>query len=1141
MCFFSSFLGQGFIDLSAPNVVQSQVSYFPSDSSITSRSPLATVEPNTTNRVNLILSSNILNPNLLYTFRLSATNSAGTSYSEITLRVNSPPKSATLSPIPALGIALETEFEFSVSGALDDVVEVPLLYQFGIVLNDIIGGMETAVSSDTASIQWLTGLQVSPSLQTVLPSGGEENNFTLDVLARIFNRNGGYSDVQSSVAVLPNPSVSIAFFNTGINQLHSNLNTTKEWSIALSRLVGYLSEINKNSSFVADIPLKERALRMFLDIFDTYLPVSPTHLSLATSVFSAITVNQSVSDTNLQRRVSESLTAIAAWFRDETALSPSFFSVPLQDSDEPLLLQSSYLSPEREVFSTADAAALLYPWMHLLERDEVEPQIQMDFLRGVESVSNVLCQQLSTGESPSFVNLSLVNLHTIIAPPMGLFNVSGHAIDFGSSVTEVYQSQACTERGVACPETCFVGVLYPMDHTTQKEETQVMQLAEITHDKIRKEIEGSDPSKLELFSAIFSVSVSIPSQNSYLMIQNLSNPIQILIPVDQPLPENTSIVLCLYREVGGASSFQNFDWLLDDTSPPSIVTMDSVDYYLCLFHHLSEFAIGRLPPPVITSPPTAEPETSPTTIATTVTTVTERQTTAAPATTQPAGSSPAGAIAGVVIVLLIVGVVLAVILVLFLVWRKNKKRKMKIAPDESSSKMEPDPAELVQAGPLTPDESKIPMDIIQCLEEGKRTRLGKMNVLPSIRLRELRHEITENFPNLKNKPFYFLTRQLCDIEPSTEQQQFVSIVFGDKPIFIREVLSESMQTKKHFCVCGNAAQFECSNCSSQGYCSPECQSSHWTEKHQKECSRLSERKRRTDVLYNRQSTSVVPIGTSLSPISETPQRAPMGLLSTTTPIASDWKTFMQQKSSTVTDPRQQLGQLPGSSVARTRALSIPANNVTTLGSLSRRISLPQPEQGQAPLTSHAMPSTAMQPTLGPLKRVPLVGDYASQAGIQRPSVMTSTVGNIAPIFPRHSLGQVSPGMQSLQSPPLHSTPQQPAFFSRRPLPRSLSPAYLPPECHLSIQSVGSPFSPTEIRSEPLLESEENDYRSTDEESDERSEDGAVSKMSSDSRPPTLAVRKKRRKKGESSSESSSSSEDSDTGEESHRGISEEKN
>ena len=1053
--------------------------------------------------------------------------------------LDSPPKSARLYSIPTSGISLEMEFELGVSGALDVAVDVPLLYQFGIVLND---SLDSAVTLDIVSIQWLSGLQVSPFLQTMLPSGEEENNFTLDVLARVYDRNGGYSDVHSSVVVLPNPSMSIDFFKAGISQLHSNLNNTKDWITALSNLIAYLSEMNKNASFKANVPLKEQALLTFLDIFDFYLPVSHTHISLAISVFSAITINQSVLDSNLQRRVSKRLIAIAEWFRDETSLFPSFFTVPFQD--EPLFLQSSYLSPEREVFSTGDAVALLSSWIHLLESDEVDNQIHVDFLHGVESVSNVLCQQISTGESPYFVNLSLVNLYAIIAPPEGIFNVSGHAISFGSSVTEIYRAQACTVKGVACSEACFVGILY---HITQRDGEKLLQFSKRTREKISKEIEGSDPFKVEFFSAILSVSVSIPSQSSYLSVQNLSEPVQVLTPVNLPLPDNTSIPLCLYREVGGASGFQNLDWLLDNTESPTVTMVESVEYYSCLFYHLGEFAIGLLPPPIITSPPpTIESETSPTTVATTAITKIENQTTHVPVTKQPAGQSPAGAIAGVVTVCLIVGVVGSVFLVLFLLWRKKKKRKIKILPEQSSGRLELDPAELIHSGPLTPAESKIPMDIILCMDEGKRTMLGKMTVLPSIRLRELRYEISDNFPILKNRPFYFLNCQLCDIEPTTEQQQFVSIVFGEKPIFIRKVLSESMQTKKHFCSCGNAAQFECSNCSSQGYCSPECQRSHWVEKHQKECSRLSERKRRTGILYSRQNAKTFKM--SLSPISET-QQVPMRLQSPTSPMASDWKTFIQQKNMTTTNPQQKnstatypqqqlpLGHLPGElSAVHVGALSVPARNVTSLGSLSRRIPFPQSNQGKTPLFSQAIPSIATQPFLGPLKRVPLSGDYGgSQAGSQHPSIsrMTSIVGNLATPYPQsstippgHYLPPAFPERQRLQSPSLNSSSQQLDLFSHRPPSHYLSPIHLPPSQSLTIQSIDSPFSP-EIRSDSLIKSERNNYNSMDKESDRRREEDAVSKMSSESHiPPTLAVFKKKQKKC-SSSESSSSSEDSD--------------
>ena len=115
----------------------------------------------------------------------------------------------------------------------------------------------------------------------------------------------------------------------------------------------------------------------------------------------------------------------------------------------------------------------------------------------------------------------------------------------------------------------------------------------------------------------------------------------------------------------------------------------------------------------------------------------------------------------------------------FFVWRNKRREKLQSAPMEAPKEEKKEPkAKLVKAGPLAPEESKIPMQIIMCKGDGKeRSCVGIMNVLPSIRLRELRYRLSDNFPSLKEKRLYFLSRQLCDIEPAAEQQQFVSLVF----------------------------------------------------------------------------------------------------------------------------------------------------------------------------------------------------------------------------------------------------------------------------------------------------------------------------------------------------------------------------
>ncbi len=1078
----------------------------------------AQVSPATINRANLILSPQTLDPNLSYIFRLTAENDAGSSFAEIVIETDSPPTSVDVTVTPTSGVAMETEFEVTVLGALDSAEDSPFLYQFGIIQEG---------SGGVRDVLWISGVQSSPSLQTVLPSGAEERNYTLAILSRVFDRKGGYTDTLAEASILPNPSVSDGFFNDRLRQLQEDLARSKDWRKAVSQLVAYLSEINKNVP-ASSQNLKEQSFEIFTAVLDTYIFPSSPHYLMASSLFSLITTNQGIQDAATQRQLSSRVLSIAEWFKNETALEASFVSIPSQGTGQPLFLQSSYPSPEEEPLSDQEAAVVLSPWINMLEMpSSSDPEVSRTFARGSEVVGSVLCQQSSTGEHPSSVSTSLVTIHTVAGIPMGLFNLSGHLGDFGSSVLSIYQSVACQGEGVPCLEACVAGISFSHDLSVERTlgERQRLRLETGTRQKIANAIEGSNPQAMELISDVLSLSISIPFQDAYLSIRDLATPIRVLIPVPRTPLANGSVPLCVYREVGGASGFESsYEWLLDNTTSPSIVEIGSKEFFSCPFYHLSEFAIGVLPPPVITVPPPTE---DPSTMPPPTTMTTPRTPATTPTVVTESATSPAGPIAAVVVILVVVVAAAVVIAIVFLCYR-NKKRKMRILPDESSSEEKPE-AELLQAGPLTPAESKIPMDIIQCLEEGKRTRMGKMNVLPSIRLRELRFDIVDHFTSLKNKPFYFLTRQLCDIDPTTEQQQFVSIVFGDKPIFIREVTAENLQTKKHFCVCGNAALFECSNCLSQGYCSPECQHSHWADKHQKECSRLSERKRRTDVLYNRQSSSVPPTSLALSPITETPQRGAMGLASPTSPTSpTDWKGFMSLKR---TAPTPQ-GHFPPS---RTRAVSVPAppQNITSLGTMAKRLSV-QPDQG---------PSTKTTPNLGPLKRVPGAFNLpADSANTSRPQQRPSFIGT--PLSLGVAAASSSYGRSLLQSPQYPPTqgpfvaqpsplgPQtQGAFFTRPPPqpPRSTAPAL---SRQLSIQSVGSAdfaTSPhaatsTSIRSAPLLESDEGDYSSSGSDASSEGEEKGGRKSAS-SRPPSLAVRRRDSRVSESSSSEDESSEE----------------
>ena len=130
-------------------------------------------------------------------------------------------------------------------------------------------------------------------------------------------------------------------------------------------------------------------------------------------------------------------------------------------------------------------------------------------------------------------------------------------------------------------------------------------------------------------------------------------------------------------------------------------------------------------------------------------------------TVQPqTGIFPAVIVVPLLLVILIVAAVVCIVIIL-LFWKKKRKKVLKISPDAGTSGVaETDGRQISKRNkisPLTPEESKVPMPIIELQEGSKRAVIGLMNVLPSIRLRELCYDIHDQFPGFKSKPFYFLT------------------------------------------------------------------------------------------------------------------------------------------------------------------------------------------------------------------------------------------------------------------------------------------------------------------------------------------------------------------------------------------------
>ena len=99
------------------------------------------VEAHATDVTYLVLPAGTLTAGATYQFKLTATYSdSGTSalpsgYSVLTVVVNAPPSSGTLTIQPTTGVVLKTGYGYACSGWVDDVADLPLLYSFFYVIH----------------------------------------------------------------------------------------------------------------------------------------------------------------------------------------------------------------------------------------------------------------------------------------------------------------------------------------------------------------------------------------------------------------------------------------------------------------------------------------------------------------------------------------------------------------------------------------------------------------------------------------------------------------------------------------------------------------------------------------------------------------------------------------------------------------------------------------------------------------------------------------------------------------------------------------------------------------------------------------------------------------------------------------------
>ena len=134
--------------------------------------------------------------------------------------------------------------------------------------------------------------------------------------------------------------------------------------------------------------------------------------------------------------------------------------------------------------------------------------------------------------------------------------------------------------------------------------------------------------------------------------------------------------------------------------------------------------------------------------------------------------------------------------------------------------------------------------VLKILAAGRTEHIVTLLTHPTMPLYEFRR-LLMNTPGLTGKLFFFVTQALEDVDVRSEKTGSVGDVLANS-VYIREAPSSGnsinatvaimlitstgpADVQRLFCICGLLADFECSQCETQGYCSQKCQETHWPE------------------------------------------------------------------------------------------------------------------------------------------------------------------------------------------------------------------------------------------------------------------------------------------------------------------------
>lgn len=393
-----------------------------------------------------------------YRFRVSANTTACSSYSETEFTVNGPPIEGNLVVTPVSGTVLDTEFTFRADQFNDDPEDYPLKYQFGYY--ELIDGEETA------SIISLPNQRKSRKFS--LPQGDENNNNTLRVFVRVFDKFGASVTTEKTIQVSPK-----VFSLADIRNLQgsaADLEESRDLENQLGTMNTVLSAISGTSANASD------------DVIASLNAIKQQYTQMAVKALEAVTGDK---DAELNALSTMGKTTEGGAYAFDESTKNNFFSLfkkllgvvtspskRRRRAVENEILDVDSLTGDEAETTLRPAANLIAPDVFTLE----ESTRKSDFLGLSDSIGLKMCAGQGTGAPAVFARTTMVTLRAETVNFAGIDDVSINMacsdcptyvkqtakMTLGKTLEATYKSWSCSSSET-CSGACILSTQYPED------------------------------------------------------------------------------------------------------------------------------------------------------------------------------------------------------------------------------------------------------------------------------------------------------------------------------------------------------------------------------------------------------------------------------------------------------------------------------------------------------------------------------------------------------------------------------------------------------------------------------------------------------------------------------------------------------